>query len=163
MQAKIRSASPADLGALIDLENRSFSSDRLSRPSLRRLIASSSADVLVAAVARSIAGYAVLLYRSGSGLARLYSLAVAPEFRGLGRELLAAAETAATRRGCRALRLEVRDDNPRAVNLYRRAAYRSIGEIPGYYSDGATALRFEKQLAMRPDTVRARLAGTAAA
>jgi ribosomal protein S18 acetylase RimI-like enzyme len=163
MQAKFRSARSADLGALIDLENRSFSSDRISRPSLRRLIASSSADVLVAAVAQSIAGYAVLLYRAGSRLARLYSLAVAPEFRGLGRELLAAAEAAAARRGCSVLRLEVRVDNPRAVNLYRRAAYRSIGEKSGYYSDGATALRFEKQLAVPSDDLRARLAGTAAA
>lgn len=163
MQAKIRSASSADLGALIDLENRSFSSDRISRPSLRRLIASSSADVLVATVARSIAGYAVLLYRAGSDLARLYSLAVAPEFRGLGRELLAAAEAAATRRGCSVLRLEVRADNQRAVNLYRRAAYCPIGEKSGYYSDGATALRFEKQLTARADGTGARLAGTAAA
>jgi [ribosomal protein S18]-alanine N-acetyltransferase len=155
MQANIRSAEPADLGALIDLENRSFSADRISRPSLRRLIVSRSTDVLVAAALDSVAGYAVILYRAGSGLARLYSLAVDPEFGGLGRQLLAVAEAAAARRGCRALRLEVRDDNLRAINLYRRAEYRPIGEVPGYYSDGATALRFEKQLAVPSNTVRA--------
>ena len=78
MQATIRSAKLADLGALIDLENRSFSSDRISRSALRRLIASPSADVLVAACGDAVAGYCVILYRSGSAVARLYSLAVSP-------------------------------------------------------------------------------------
>jgi ribosomal-protein-alanine N-acetyltransferase len=165
MQAKIRAAKPADLGALIDLENRSFSSDRLSRSSLRRLIVSPAADVIVAATGTAAAGYAVLLHRAGSRIARLYSLAVDPEFRGLGRELLAAAERRAAQRGCRALRLEVRDDNIRAINLYQRSAYRRFGQKPGYYADGATALRFEKSLpAVSPvDAPIARLAGTAAA
>jgi ribosomal-protein-alanine N-acetyltransferase len=163
MQAKIRSAEPADIGALIDLENRSFSSDRISRSGLRRLIVSPSAEVIVAASAGAVAGYAVLLYRAGSRVARLYSLAVSPEFRGLGRELLAAAETRASRRGCAALRLEVRHDNQRAVNLYERAGYRRFGEKPGYYADGATALRFEKTLGVRAGAAVARLAGTAAA
>jgi ribosomal protein S18 acetylase RimI-like enzyme len=163
MQAKIRSADPADIGALIDLENRSFSSDRISRSSLRRLIVSPSAEVIVAASGEAVAGYAVLLYRSGSLVARLYSLAVEPEFRGLGRELLAAAETRAARRGCSSLRLEVRADNQRAINLYERMAYRRFGEKAGYYTDGATALRFEKAIGPRRNAAVARLAGTAAA
>jgi [ribosomal protein S18]-alanine N-acetyltransferase len=163
MQARIRSAEPADIGALIDLENRSFSSDRISRSGLRRLIASPSAEVIVAAQGEAVAGYAVLLYRAGSRLARLYSLAVASEFRGLGRELLAAAETHASRHGCSLLRLEVRHDNQRAVNLYERAGYRRFGEKAGYYADGATALRFEKTLGVRAKAAVVRLAGTAAA
>jgi ribosomal-protein-alanine N-acetyltransferase len=165
MQAKIRSAKPADLGALIDLENRSFSSDRISRSSLRRLIVSPSATVIVAAAGDVAAGYAVILFRAGSRIARLYSLAVDPEFRGLGRELLAAAERHARARGCRALRLEVRDDNPRAINLYQRSSYRRFGEKAAYYADGAGALRFEKDLraASARAAGRALLAGTAAA
>src|SRR5262245_27244316 len=121
MQAKIRAATMADLGALIDLENRSFSSDRLDRTAPRRLIASRSAAVIVAAAGSRAAGYAVVMFRSGSRVARLYSLAVDPEFRGLGRQLLAAAERRAARAGSRVIRLEVRDDNTRAINLYMRA------------------------------------------
>jgi ribosomal protein S18 acetylase RimI-like enzyme len=163
MQAKIRSAEPADIGALIDLENRSFSSDRISRSGLRRLIVSPSAEVIVAVSAETVAGYAVLLYRAGSRVARLYSLAASPEFRGIGRELLAAAETRAARRCCSWLRLEVRHDNQRAINLYERSGYRRFGEKPGYYADGATALRFEKALGVRSNAAVVRLAGTAAA
>ena len=161
MQAQIRSAALADLGALIDLENRSFSSDRISRPSLRRLITSPSAAVLVATAGGRIAGYAVVLFRIGSRNARLYSLAVDPDFRGVGRELLEAAEKAAALRGCKSLRLEVRADNIRAINLYQRVSYRRFGEKPRYYADGATAIRFEKPVA--PNAEVARLTGTAAA
>ena len=81
-------------------------------------------------------------------MARLYSLAVAPESAaaGLGRRLLAEAERVAAKRGCRSLRLEVREDNTRAIGLYGRAGYRRIGRRDGYYGDGAAALRFEKLL-----------------
>jgi len=161
MQAKIRSATVADIGALIDLENRSFLADRISRSSFRRLVSARSAVVIVAVDRKTLAGYAVVLFREGSGAARLYSLAVDPDFRGLGRELLAAAESRAAQRGCRSMRLEVRDDNTRALNLYMRMGYRRFGEKPGYYADGATALRFEKGLAASAEI--ARLTGTAAA
>ena len=161
MQAKFRAASAADLGALIDLENRSFSSDRLSPESLRRLVSSPSSAVIVATVGRAIAGYAVVLFRAGSRIARLYSLAVEPAHRGLGRELLDAVEKNAASRGCSSLRLEVREDNTRAINLYERASYRCFGQKPDYYGDGATALRFEKSLI--PNAEIARLMGTAAA
>lgn len=165
MQAKTRAATLADLGALIDLENRSFSSDRISRSSLRRLIGSPSAAVIVAAADETLAGYAVVLFRASSSIARLYSLAVDPAFRGLGRELLGAAERRAAARGCRSMRLEVRHDNDRAINLYRRASYRQFGNKPAYYADGATALRFEKELATGSSAGAgfARHAGTAAA
>jgi ribosomal-protein-alanine N-acetyltransferase len=161
MQAKIRSATAADLGALIDLENRSFETDRISRSSFRRLVSSPSAAVIVAAGGSVVAGYAVVLFRTGGRVARLYSLAVDPAFRGLGRELLGAAEKEAITRGRRSMRLEVREDNVHAANLYRRASYRRFAEMPGYYADGATALRFEKALA--PQAEIARLTGTAAA
>jgi [ribosomal protein S18]-alanine N-acetyltransferase len=163
MQAKIRAANLADLGALIDLENRSFSTDRISPLSFRRLMASRSASVLVAAAGALVAGYAIILRRSGSRVARLYSLAVDPQFRGLGRELLAAAERSAAAGGCRLMRLEVRDDNLRAINLYQRADYRQFGNKPGSYADGAAALRFEKPIYAAQNAAAARLAGTAAA
>jgi len=161
VNAKFRLAAAADIGALVDLENRSFSSDRISRKSFRRLVASPSAAVFVASVGQSLAGYAVVLFRAGSAAARIYSLAVDPAFHGIGRELLAACEGEAAMRGCSAIHLEVREDNVRAINLYERMAYCRFASKPGYYADGATALRFAKPVAPRAST--ARLAGTAAA
>lgn len=148
MTADIRPARASDADALLAIENAAFVGDRISRGSFRRLLSGQSAAVLVAAVEDVVAGYCVVLFREGTGVARLYSIATDKRHggAGLGRALLDAAETAARRRRQKLLRLEVREDNARARDLYERSGYRFIGTRQGYYSDGATALRYEKLL-----------------
>ena len=148
MAAQIRLARSKDVDALADIENAAFTTDRISKRSFLRLIASRSASVLVADSGESIDGYCVVLFRAGNRLARLYSIAVRPGNGkpGLGRSLLDAAELAATQRGCEALRLEVRRDNARAIKLYETSSFRLTGVRPGYYADGHDALLYEKQL-----------------
>jgi ribosomal protein S18 acetylase RimI-like enzyme len=144
-----RPARAADLDALVALETAVFETDRLSRRSFRRLLASPTAICLVAhAGDGGLAGYALLLFRRSTALARLYSIAVDPRRRGQGvaRCLMAAAEEAAYARGAISLRLEVRADNAGAVALYRARGYRQFGRYPDYYQDHAEALRFEKLL-----------------
>src|SRR5205814_9973717 len=80
-EIRVRKAERADLDALMDLEHRVFATDRLSRRSLRQALKSPSAEVTVAADNR-LAGTAIVLFRSGSLLARLYSLPVAPPMLG---------------------------------------------------------------------------------
>jgi hypothetical protein len=124
--------------------------DRISRRSLRRLLLSPSAAVLVAEQ-DGLAGYAIALFRASNAVARLYSVAVAPHLvgRGIGATLLAAVEHAALDRGAIRLRLEVHEANPPAIALYRTAGYRLFGRHARYYEDGGDALRFEKRLAPR--------------
>jgi ribosomal protein S18 acetylase RimI-like enzyme len=149
MAADIRPARASDVDALLAIENAVFSTDRLQRQSFRRLIGRPSATVLVAQVASEVAGYCIVLFRAGNPAARLYSISTAPGMagRGLGLALIEAAERAAVERGKRSLRLEVRQDNERAVSIYRRAGFSPIGSKPDYYEDGMTALRMEKSLA----------------
>jgi ribosomal protein S18 acetylase RimI-like enzyme len=145
----VRPATPADLDALVRLEQGAFDGDRLSRAQYRRHLASPRAALLVAdAAGTELCGSALVFFRRGSTLARLYSIATAAAARGrgIGARLLAAAEQAAHARGCRALRLEVRVDNAAAIALYERAGYRRIGRYRHYYEDGADAWRYEKSL-----------------
>jgi ribosomal protein S18 acetylase RimI-like enzyme len=147
MNADIRPARASDIGALVALENAVFETDRMSRNAFRRMIVSKSASILIAERDGALAGHCVLLLRAGSNKARLYSLAVAPNSGGgLGRALLTAAENAAAAKRRKAMRLEVREDNLRAIDLYERNGYRPIGRKPAYYADGADALRYEKPL-----------------
>ncbi|MER8475063.1 peptidase C39 family protein [Mesorhizobium sp. M1163] len=148
MPAEIRKARASDVDDLAAIEKAVFSSDRISRRSFRQLIERDTAELLVGESDGRVAGYAVVLFRKGSGVARLYSIAVGPFFggRGVGRLLLEEAETAAFEHGRMMLRLEVREDNPRAIQIYERSGYRKIGREPDYYEDGATALRYEKTL-----------------
>ncbi|MCV0397677.1 MAG: GNAT family N-acetyltransferase [Rhizobiaceae bacterium] len=146
MPAVIRPARTADLDALVAIETAAFSGDRLTRRSLARLISVPSACVLVADCEGEVLGYCVVLFRASTTLARLYSIAVAKGGHGIGRALLEAAEVEAVRRGRGGMTLEVREDNGRAVSLYRRAGYAPKDRVAGYYADGADALRFRRTL-----------------
>lgn len=146
---RVRRAESSDLDDLVALEEGTFDSDRLSRTQYRRHLDSDSALVLVASANhRNFLGTAVVFFRKGSRVARLYSIASKPEARGkgVGTALLDAVEAAARQRRCHAVRLEVRDDNASAVRLYERHGYHHIGHYPHYYQDGTHAWRYEKSL-----------------
>ena len=145
----VRTAGRGDIDALMELEHKVFATDRLSRRSLRRLLKSPSAQVLVAeATGGHLAGTAIVLFRPRSAVTRLYSIAVAPHMggRGIGPMLLAAAEAAAIARGASSIRLEVHEGNHAAISRYRKSGYREFGRHKSYYEDGGDALRFEKRL-----------------
>ncbi len=144
----IRDGAPRDLDALERLENAAFDTDRLSRRSLRRFFRVPTVAVPVAEVGGALAGYAMVGFRAGSRVARVFSLAVDPRAgrRGIGRALLGACEARARARACAEVRLEVRADNFNAVALYRAAGYDQFGTLADYYEDGAAALRFKRAL-----------------
>jgi ribosomal protein S18 acetylase RimI-like enzyme len=154
----IREAGYSDLDALLNMENRSFESDKLSRRSLGRLLKRGNATTLVDVENGRARGYALVLYNKGTSLARLYSIVVDPDFRGLGlgRTLLAAAEKDALDNDCVTMRLEVRKDNQAAIALYQDHGYRLFGVVQDYYQDHTEAMRFEKSLVphLKPDMVR---------
>ncbi|MET0935676.1 MAG: GNAT family N-acetyltransferase [Luteibacter sp.] len=146
---RVRRAEVSDLDDLVALEESSFAQDRLSRAQYRKHLDSESALVLVASANhRNFLGTAVVFFRKGSTVARLYSIATKPEAqgKGVGSALVEASEDAGRNRGCRVLRLEVRKDNAVAIRLYERLGYRIIGEYARYYADGSDAFRFEKPL-----------------
>ncbi|GGF30835.1 hypothetical protein GCM10011611_41130 [Aliidongia dinghuensis] len=144
----LRVATPADRPALEALEAASFSQDRISARSWRRLLRRPSALILVAPAAAGLAGALVMLFRRGSRIARVYSIAVAAAQRGNGfaRLLLGRAADAAQERGCRAVRLETRLDNHNAQSLFAREGFAVTGRTDDYYEDGMAALRLERPL-----------------
>ena len=146
---RVRRAELSDLDDLVALEETSFATDRLSRTQYRRHLDSETAQVLVASANhRRFLGTAVVFFRKATRVARLYSIATSATARGkgVGSALLDAAEHAAKRRRCHALRLEVRTDNDAAIRLYERLGYQRIGHYERYYGDGADAWRYEKRL-----------------
>ncbi len=145
---RIRRATPADLDALVALEQASFTTDHLSRRQYRAHLRSTRAIVLAAVEGGALLGKVVAFVRSATDIARLYSIAVAgaARGRGLGATLLGAAEAAARRAGARRMRLEVRHDNVAAIRLYESRGYRRIGARDHFYEDGAPAWRYEKAL-----------------
>jgi ribosomal protein S18 acetylase RimI-like enzyme len=147
----LRSARAEDLDRLLTLENRCFEHDRLSRRSFRHFLSSDTASCLVAERDGELLGYVLVLFHGRTALARLYSMAVAPEHRaqGLGRVLLEAAEAVALDGGAAIMRLEVHPANFAAIALYRRAGYLEFGIYRGFYEDDSDALRMQHVLVPR--------------
>jgi len=148
VEIRVRRARAADLPRLVEIEHQVFATDRMSARQWRAHAANPKADVLVALRDGTIAGAAVVFFHASHRVARLYSIAVAPEARGagVGEALLAAAERGARARGRAAFRLEVRTDNAAARRLYERRGYRAFGTKANYYEDGCDAVRYEKTL-----------------
>lgn len=147
-----------DLPALLRIENASFEGDRLTRRQFRYLLTKANAITLVEEADGVIRGYVMLLFNIGTSLARLYSCAVDPAFRGqgIGAALVMAAERAVLEGECVALRLEVRRDNAASLGLFKKLGYRYLELVPDYYEDHMEALRFEKYLAphLKPELAR---------
>ena len=145
----LRTARAADLPILQVLESL-FPGDRLSLRQLRHHLTNPHAVMRVIETEYTLAGYSLLLTRSGSHAARLYSIAVAPAFRGqgMGKRLLDDLVAQSRARGCDEIRLEVREDNEAAIRLYRDYGFVFREQRPRYYQDGADALRF--RLALTP-------------
>jgi len=143
----IRKAGPGDLAALVALEAGFPEVDRFDRRTWRRLLAGQTVT-LVHESEGMIDASAVLLFRQGSDIARLYSISVASPARGrgLGACLLSACEEQALLHGATRLRLEVRSTNSSALRLYDAAGYRVIARLESYYPDGEAAHRMEKFL-----------------
>lgn len=144
-----RMAGLADVSALSTLELKAFSGDCLNARRFRHFIRSEHSELwCLDSPQGGIQAYALVLFHRGTSLARLYSLAVAPEARGqgLGLQLLRWMEERALARHVLFMRLEVRKDNQAALALYERHGYRRLRSLKQYYEDGGDGWRMEKPL-----------------
>ena len=144
----IRTAVSNDISALLNVENTSFVSDRISRRSFRYLLTQANALTLVDEEDDQLRGYVNLLFRKNASFARVYSIATHPDYlgRGVAAGLVIAAEHAARERNCATMRLEIRKDNDASIQLFQSHGYRIFGEYLVYYEDGMDAFRLEKSL-----------------
>ncbi len=145
----IRPAHISDLVELVSLEQRCFDIDKLSERSFRHFITKGKASLLVCVEAGKLLGYSLVLFHQNTSMARLYSLATAPESRGRGiaAMLLDACENDALLHDVVSMRLEVHVHNLAAITLYRNHGYHDFDIYPDYYEDHAAAIRMEKALA----------------
>lgn len=145
----IRTAESRDVARLLTLEQLAFQADRMNRRQVRYLVTRARAACLVAEIKPDgIVGYVIVLFSRATAHARVYSIAVAAEHRGLGlgSRLLREAEKTAQAAGCISMRLEVRRDNEPALSLYQTHGYHTFGLIQDYYEDHEPAVRLEKSL-----------------
>jgi ribosomal-protein-alanine acetyltransferase len=144
----IETAQLTQLDALLDLEQKCFATDRLSRRSMRRFLSSEHSIFLVAKHASEVVGYLLVIFHRGTRLARLYSIAVSPDWQGQGisRLLMSKGEDEAQSRGALYFRLEVNNKNTTAIKLYQSLGFKEFGHLQDYYEDHSDALRMQKRI-----------------
>jgi ribosomal-protein-alanine N-acetyltransferase len=150
--ARLRPMTPADLGAVMDLERKLFPDDPWTAEMFTEEIvqpATTRTYVVAADETRPLAGYAGMMFVPGGTQADVLTIAVHPDCwgRGIGSLLLGTLIEAARERGCGEVFLEVREDNGRARGLYRRRGFEEIGVRRGYYQpSGVDAIVMRKDL-----------------
>ncbi|MBD1557773.1 ribosomal protein S18-alanine N-acetyltransferase [Vibrio sp. S9_S30] len=143
-----RHAQLDDLDSLLHLENQVFTSDNINRRQMKRFIQSHHCQLFVAKANEQLAGYALVLFNQATQLARIYSIAVSPNFRGQGiaEQLINRCEKGTVERGYITLRLEVREDNLGAIRLYEKHGFKPLKTLIHYYDDLVDGLRMQKRL-----------------
>lgn len=129
-----------DVPAVMDLERRLFPLDAWSEGMLRdELAETATRHYVVAESEDALVGYAGLRFVPPEGDVQTMAVAEEAWGRGIGGALLTELLDQGAARGVTHTFLEVRSDNPRAQDLYRRFGFVELGVRRGYYK-GADAI-----------------------
>ena len=135
----------SDITALVEFfENEVFDYSRISRRNFIRLLQKSLLPPsCLPKTVQMLAGYAVILTRRNSRYARIYSIAVAPAFRGqsVAKRLVNEVIEAQRQQGRHGLSLEVKLDNKQAIQLYQSLGFETVDILVDYYDDGTDGLK----------------------
>lgn len=147
---ELRSALPADIPAILDIEHHSFVhvGERFGQPRLEYLVASPRVLVTVAQNESAILAWSAAFTwtRTKTPWGRIYALAVHPQSRGqrLGPRLMDHMIHQLKSRGAATLFLEVRPDNHPAITLYKKYGFTTCRELTHYYGHNLPAIRMSR-------------------
>lgn len=143
---QLRPATVHDAATIESLEHLLFPEDAWSLEMILSEITHPTRAYWVAETDSQVIGYAGVMVVADT--ADVQNIAVLPDHqgRGLGTALLTRLHTEAAARGAREVLLEVRTENHRAQELYRRFGYRQITVRPRYYPGGGDALIMRAEL-----------------
>lgn len=136
---RIRPATPADLDALVAVEDACFGTNAWSEALVAQELAAASRFVVVAE-ADAVLGYASLM--EVADVADVQRVAVVPPARrsGVGAALLDMLLMRARLSGCARVLLEVGADNDAAIGLYGSFGFEPVDRRDAYYGPGVDAL-----------------------
>jgi ribosomal-protein-alanine acetyltransferase len=149
MAVKIEDTSIRFLGKLYEIEKQCFGQEAFTKQQLTYLLTAYNATGLAARVNSEIAGFAIAQVDIGrnTSFGHILTVDIAPAYRrkGIAQKLLQEIETIFREKGIKECRLEVREDNVAALNLYQKLGYKKVGKLEKYYGE-AHGLYLQKTL-----------------
>lgn len=125
---------------VVALERTLFPADAWSVEQFWQELAQDTRTYAVAEYDGSVVGYAGIFVLGPDSDLQTIAVSERVQGTGVGRELLEWALRTAASQNAAFMLLEVRADNARAIDLYRRAGFERLSLRRGYYPDGQDAL-----------------------
>ncbi len=137
MNIKIELASLIHLDTLCEIEKQSFREEAFARTQIAALLTDCNVIAYIVRAEGEIAGFIIATVDDvGMKLVgHILTLDVLPLYRGRGiaKKLLQAVEATFREKGISECRLEVREDNTAALDLYLKLGYERVGKLKRYY------------------------------
>lgn len=149
MEMSVETATMGLLDKLVEIEEQCFSQEAFTKRQISYLLTDHNTIALVAKANGEVAGFIIaqIEIEDGRLFGHILTINTALFFRkkGIARKMLQEIETILRKKGIRECRLEVREDNSGALELYFKNGYLKIGRLDRYY--GKThGLYFRKSL-----------------
>lgn len=137
MAIKIEDATIRLLDKLYEIEKQCFEREAFTKQQLAYLLADYNTVGLVARFNDETAGFVMarIGIERNMMFGHILTVNVAPAYRrrGIAQRLLVEIESMLREKGVKECRLEVREDNVAALNLYRKLGYKVVGKLEKYY------------------------------
>jgi ribosomal-protein-alanine acetyltransferase len=149
MEIKVEDASVRLVNRFYEIEKRCFEREAFSEQQIAYLLTDYNAIGLAARINDEIVGFVVgrVDVVRNVPFGHVLTLDIEPSYRrkGVAQKLLLEIEDIFKERGIKKCRLEVREDNVAALNLYQKLGYKKVGKLEKYY-DNAHGLYLRKTL-----------------
>jgi ribosomal-protein-alanine acetyltransferase len=149
MEIKVEDASIRFLDRYYEIEKQCFQREAFTKQQIAFLLTDYNAVGLAARVNGEIAGFVIgrIDIVRNMPFGHILTVDIAPSYRrrGIAQKLLREIEAIFKEKGVKECRLEVREDNAAALNLYQKLGYKKVGKLEKYYGD-AHGLYLEKAL-----------------
>ena len=149
MKIKIEDASVRFLDKFYEIEKQCFEREAFTKQQIAYLLTNYNAIGLVARVNGEIAGFIIARIDIVRNVpfGHILTVDIEPSHRrkGIAQKLLHEIEVIFKERGIKECRLEVREDNVAASNLYQKLGYKKVGKLEKYYGN-AHGLYLKKTL-----------------
>ncbi|MGQ9538515.1 MAG: ribosomal protein S18-alanine N-acetyltransferase [Candidatus Bathycorpusculaceae bacterium] len=139
MAITIEDASLKYLDRLYEIEMECFTREAFTKQQIAQLLANPNSVSLIAKGDNKIVGFIIgmLSIEDNMLIGHVLTIDVSPSHRrkGVGIKLLHEIEKIFKDKQARICRLEVREDNVAALNLYRKLGYKKVAKLEYYYGE----------------------------
>jgi ribosomal-protein-alanine acetyltransferase len=146
----VESASIRHVDRLYEIEIECFDKEAFTKLQIASLLKDYNSINLIAKLESEIVGFIIgmLYFERNSLVGHILTIDVSVGYRrkGIAEKLMQEIEKIFKEKGVAACRLEVREDNVAALNLYKKLGYKKIARLKNYYGN-AHGIYLKKDLA----------------